>query len=255
MMFRNLLIAALIVGTIVGTVYGVFQHLFISPIIYAAEGYEVEGEKNASETATHSDSAAGSHSAAEHSHNHGHDDDAWAPEDGAERIASTIIADILIGVGFALLLIAAMVLHNMRSSKPKVRWSHGIFWGIAMMFAFFIAPALLGLHPEIPGTVSAPLYLRQGWWLTCVIASITGLLLIYYAPWLFKLAGLLLIAIPHILGAPHPENPGFENTSSIAIDRLSDLTSQFITFTSIGMLIFFLLLGGLSGFASRRISQ
>ncbi|MFA9421817.1 MAG: hypothetical protein ACERLB_16860, partial [Gammaproteobacteria bacterium] len=67
-----------------------------------------------------------------------------------------------------------------------------------------------------------------------------------------KLGGLVLIALPQFVGAPVMEKLSFANSDPAAIAALGKLSSQFIAATSIGMLIFCVLLGALSGFASAR---
>jgi uncharacterized membrane protein YbhN (UPF0104 family) len=49
----------------------------------------------------------------------------WEPENGAEHTAYTVIADILTGIGFALLLAAGLTLRG-----GEVTWRAGLFWGL-----------------------------------------------------------------------------------------------------------------------------
>src|SRR3546814_2466811 len=51
-------------------------------------------------------------------------DRAWAPEDGAERWLYTALANVLTGIGFALLIGAAAELKGGIGS-----WRQGVFWG------------------------------------------------------------------------------------------------------------------------------
>jgi len=95
MTFRNIVFSAAVVGIIAGTLYGVFQQIQINPIIYAAEVYEVTGSSDAIALESH-DHADG------HSHNH----EAWAPEQGFERMLSTLVANILVAMAFSILLIS-----------------------------------------------------------------------------------------------------------------------------------------------------
>lgn len=246
MAFRNILLSAIIVGLFTGLLYGIFQHLQISPIIYAAEEYEVVEE----EPAVTEPVAAHSHG--ESGHTHEHNEEAWGPEDGAERIGYTIGADIGIGIAYALFMISLMALHNLKANKPNVTMATGALWGVASMLIFFVAPAMFGLHPEVPGTEAAVLENRQGWWTLCAALTAAGIAVLYYAPLKFKLGGIVLAAIPHVLGAPMPEQHGFANPDPAAIDALTQLTTQFYMATAIGMGIFFVLLGALSGLAVQR---
>jgi cobalt transporter subunit CbtA len=74
-----------------------------------------------------------------------------------------------------------------------------------------LAPSM-GLAPELPGSAAAPLVARQIWWILTVAATASSL-------WLMlaskrpgaMLAGLVLLALPHIIGAPQPA--AFESTA------------------------------------------
>jgi len=236
MTLRNLILSALMVGVISGLCYGLFQQLQVNPLIYAAEAYEV---------AEPADTAASDG----HSHDHG---ESWGPEDGMPRMAFTLGSNITIAFALALIMISLMALHNQKSAKPKLDALRGAAWGIVAMFCFFVAPAMLGLHPEVPGTKAADLESRQIWWLFCTLASATGIAIVYYAPKLFKAAGLIIVAAPHLIGAPLPTEHGFANTDPIAVQALTELTSQFYMMTAIGMLILFIIMGALSGLSLKK---
>ena len=110
----------------------------------------------------------------------------------------------------------------------------------------------MGIHPEIPGTIAQSLEHRQIWWISSATATAAGLLMLYYGKNPVKLGGLVLIVLPQLVGAPVTEKLGFANTDPAAIAALSKLSSQFIIMTSIGMVVFCVLLGTLSGLASAR---
>lgn len=241
MIFRNIVFSAIFAGIVSGLIYGLFQATQISPIIYAAEEFEV------SEIAV---------DVADDGHDHSHDHENWSSEDGLERKFYTISSTILTGISFALILIALMYWHNLKSSKPKVTWLSGLGWGVALMLCFFVSPVMFGLHPEVPGTQAAELENRQIWWLFCVTATMAGLVILYYTPMKYKLAGLGLIVLPHVLGAPHISSElTFTNQDPAAITALTQLSKQFYSMTSIGMFIFCLTLGALSGFAVNRFKH
>ncbi|WP_423909713.1 CbtA family protein [Candidatus Spongiihabitans sp.] len=239
MTFRNIVFSALVAGIIAGSLYGLFQQLKINPIIYAAEVYEVSEYQNQDRDDAHSSDYA-----------------SWAPADRRQRILSTLGANILIGIGLSLLLICAMSLHNLKSSKPKVNGKTGIIWGIGLMAAMFVAPSLLGLQPEIPGALAQPLEHRQIGWIAATTATAAGLLIVYYGGRLVKLLGIIMIALPHFIALPFIpiSTPihGYANSDPSAVAALNELSHQFVIMSSIGMLIFCILLGSLSGFISTR---
>ncbi len=235
MVFRNILLSAIVVGTLSGLLYGLYQHHQITPIIFAAEEYEVAEEVPIT-----------SH------HNDSHEQPGWSPNDGTERITYTLLANIAVGIAYALFLISLMALHNLKANKPKLNAIRGTVWGIAALLIFFIGPTVFGLHPEVPGTEAAPLQNRQLWWLLCAIFTGSGIAVLYYSPSKFKLMGLALMLAPHIWGTPIPEQPSFANPDPAATEAMTQLTTQFIAITTFGMLMFFVFLGAMSGYAVRR---
>lgn len=239
MTFRNIVFSAFVVGLIAGTLYGLFQQLKINPIIYLAEVYEVSERQSQIQGDAHNDA-------------HNGDATSSLPTNGMPRILTTLGTNILIGIGLSMLLICAMSLHNLKSSKPKLNWKAGIIWGLGLMAAMFVAPALLGLQPEIPGTLAQPLEHRQIGWLYATTATAAGLLMTYYGRRLVKLLGIIMIALPHFSGASTPAIHGYANSDPSAVAALNELSHQFVIMSSIGMLIFCILLGSLSGFISTR---
>lgn len=231
-MFKNIIINALVVGAIAGALLGVMQIFTTSPIIQAAEFYEITADETA-----HDEGAA---------HSHGDEDaEAWGPEDGFERTAYTIASSMLTAVGFAMLTIAAMAFTN------KTSLLSGLLFGLAGYLSFYVAPSI-GLSPEIPGTVAANLEGRQGWWMMTVLLTAAGLACLAFMPNLFKISGLALIAVPHILGAPLPEHHGFANTHPDAVAALTSLSSDFIIATAATLFIFWVVLGLVSSYMTKR---
>ena len=109
------------------------------------------------------------------------------------------VANVGMGIGFALLLAAAF------SLRSGVSWRQGILWGIGGYAAFFALPAF-GLPPELPGTEAAELQDRQVWWLVTVTLSAVGIALLGLTRgWPWKALAIALIALPHLIGAPHSE--------------------------------------------------
>ena len=226
MLFRKILLASLLVGLVSGVALGLIQQFTTTPIIIAAEAYEV------------TDPAA----TTGHSHDHG---DGWAPQDGIERTLYSIGATVIIACAYALLLMSVMAL----SGRANLR--NGLIWGLAGYAVFFLAPSL-GLAPEIPGTQTAALEGRQGWWLATVCMTAAGIGFLFFARKYYKLIAVPLLLIPHVLGAPHPEQAGFANTHPDAIAALTSLEHEFFIATAVTLAIFWVLMGVLSAYASER---
>lgn len=229
---RMFLTVALLAGVIAGLVNWGIQALGTTPLILEAETYESAGAASES-AATETHEADG--------HDHSHDAEAWAPADGWERTLYTLGANVVTGVGFAFLLTAAIVFFGKGAD-----WRRGILWGLAGFACFSLAPAL-GLPPELPGTEAAPLVARQAWWVGTVIATAAGL---FAAAQLRNVAGFaiaaVLIALPHVVGAPQPDAPG-----ALAPEELEH---RFIVVAIATSLVFWLVLGALTGAFFKRFA-
>lgn len=239
---RVFLTVALLAGIGAGVVNWAAHMFGTSPLILDAEVYETAGEATAPATTD----AAAPAEATTHTHEDGsehvHDADAWAPADGWERNLYTLGADVVTGVGFALLLTAAIVVFGKGAD-----WRRGLLWGLAGFACFTLAPSF-GLPPELPGTEAAPLLQRQLWWIGTAISTGAGL---YAAAKLRNLAGyaigLVLIALPHVIGAPQPETPG-----GLAPEELEH---KFIIVAVATSLVFWLVLGVLTGAFFKRYAK
>lgn len=121
----------------------------------------------------------------------------WKPADGLSRAALTGLAVLVSGVGYAFLLVAAMLALDVAPTMASA-----IRFAIGGYVATSLAPAL-GLPPELPGMGGADLELRQFWWLGTVVATGPALCLVARsrAAWAVALA-LALAALPHAIGAP-----------------------------------------------------
>jgi cobalt transporter subunit CbtA len=229
---RVFLTVAVLAGVIAGFVNWGIQTLGTTPLILEAEKYESAGAA-AEPAATETHEADG--------HEHSHDAEAWAPADGWERTLYTLGANVVTGVGFAFLLTAAIVFFGKGAD-----WRRGILWGLAGFACFSLAPAL-GLPPELPGTEAAPLVARQAWWIGTVIATAAGL---FAAARLRNVAGFaiaaVLIALPHVIGAPQPDSPG-----GLAPEELEH---KFVVVAIATSLVFWLVLGVLTGAIFKRFA-
>jgi cobalt transporter subunit CbtA (proposed) len=225
LMFRRIVFSAGMAGLLVGLFLTILQSFQVIPLILKAEAYEI-GE------------------AALYYHNPALADPrpegGWVPQDGWQRTLFTALANILIAMGFALLLGALF------SLRPGIDGLKGMAWGLTGYGVFFILPSL-GLPPEIPGTWAAELGERQAWWWLTVSCSATGLaLLILQRRWSLRITGAGLLLLPHLLSAPQPEVVG-----GSAPEALADV---FIWATAIVNGVFWIALGGLTGFLFKRLA-
>ncbi|CAA0097424.1 Uncharacterised protein [Starkeya nomas] len=235
-LFRTILFVAALAGIGTGLV-GSAVHIFTTvPLILQAETFEGSGEAEApapAETATH-EHAPGT---AEHSH----DADEWGPADGFERNAYTVLAMVLTGFGFGLLLVAASEL-----AGGLTGWRQGVIWGLAGFAVFTLAPGL-GLPPELPAMPAADLAARQVWWVGTAAATAAGLALIAFGRTpMLAILGVALIVAPQIIGAPQPAS----HESPIP----ESLHHSFVVATIVASFVFWSLLGGLAGWLRPRLA-
>jgi cobalt transporter subunit CbtA len=188
--FSRIVFSAAIAGLLAGLLWTVLQQVWVVPLILEAETYE---------TAAPPEPAAATGDG--HAH-HEHDAEAWAPSDGLERLLYTGLGNVVLAIGFGLLLVVGYALRN------EVTWKQGLLWGLAGFATFSLAPAL-GLPPELPGAAAAALESRQVWWLATVLLTGGGLVMLaFLRQWVWRIGGVLLILLPHVIGAPHPEAAG-----------------------------------------------
>ena len=208
--FRPLILAGALAGLIVGLVLTGAQQLGTVPLILQAETYE-----------------------------HAEAETAWQPAEGFERNAYTALFNVVEWIGFGFLLGGGLVL-----SRREIGWREGFLWGLAGFVTFVIAPGL-GLPPELPGVPAPPLEPRQIWWIGTAAATAVGLGLIAFQrkPWAALLA-VVLIAAPHLAGAPHLDK--------VETDVPELLSHRFIVAVTLTTLLSWSLLGGLTGFFYRR---
>lgn len=150
------------------------------------------------------------------------------------RYVDTFLFNVLTGVGFGLLLAAVLTLRGGRAGIGR-----GVLWGVAGFAVFVLAPAA-GLPPELPGAISAPLEERQLWWLFAAAATAGGIgLLVFKARHAWRGTGVLLILLPHIVGAPTTDVYGGTLPAELAAGYVG---------VSIGaMAVFWIVLGGVAG--------
>lgn len=227
---RVFLTIALLGGIGAGLVNWGVQLLGTTPLILEAEVYENAAPAAADATMA---AEAGDHEAAA---------EAWAPEDGWERNLYTLGADILTGVAFAFLLTAAIVFFGKGAD-----WRRGLLWGLAGFACFSLSPSF-GLPPELPGTVAAPLVERQLWWIGTALATAGGLFAAVRLRNIYGYAiAVVLIALPHVIGAPHPDAPG-----GLAPEELAQ---KFVLVAVATSLVFWVVLGVLTGAFFKRYAN
>ncbi len=229
--------AAVIAGGVAGLLLAAIQHFTVAPMIHEAETYETGVADSGHDQANdHDRQSAGSGGG------HAHDGEAWAPQDGFERSFFTFANTMIIGIGFALLLVACYAIRTMvsesRMIQSRVNWRWGILWGLGGFAAFHLAPAL-GLPPELPGAAGGDLSARQVWWWLTVALTGGGLLALAFMPGFTRWLGLALIAIPHLLGAPQPD--------SHAGLAPPELARAFVVASLVTNAIFWAVLGAVTG--------
>lgn len=225
-LFQRIVFAAALAGLAAGLLLAAVHQWRAAPLIVAAEAFEIAPHDHAS--------------AAEAAIPHEHAPDAWAPQDGAERIFYTVLADVLAAIGFALVLAAVSVLAGI-----EITARNGVVWGLGGFVAAALAPSL-GAPPELPGMPAADLAARQLWWWGTVAATGAALLVIakLRTPLAIAIAA-VLVAAPHVIGAP-------QAAGDSAVP--AHLAAAFATATLASSGLFWLTLGPLLGYLNERLA-
>ena len=212
-MLSKTLYAALVAGVAAGALLFVLQSWTTLPLIHQAERYE------------------GAEAAAPpHSH-------AKEPSDNQlVRTAYSSAGDVLVGIGFGMLLVAMYALSGKSGLVP------GVLWGLAGFATFHLGPALV-VPPSIPALVLAPLSLRQAAWLIAAFCTGLGLAIFAFGPKVAKIGGILLLFLPSVLFRFLFSVSG----SDIPSHALSALEHLFTGYVLGNFLLFWVVLGALSG--------
>lgn len=257
-MIVRYLLAALVAGLFSGVFMTLAQEARVVPLILHAEEYEGGDETPAAEDAapaaegqSHEHSSLGSAlsqvaaylSPVSVAHAHaGEDHEDGGILFGMSRFSGTLLANLVTGAGFALLLAGISLI-----SGHPVTVANGALWGAAGWLAVHLLPAI-GLPPELPGFPAAELGDRQLWWVVTVLLSAAGLYLLFLKPGIVaKIAGLVLIAAPQIYGAPQP--------TDISSDVPAVLGAEFAVAALATTLFFWIVLGLSLGFANEKIAK
>ena len=185
-MFKSLMVSAAGAGLLTGVVAALLQFWFLVPVLGSAELYEAG-------TLTH----FGAGAAAGDAHAHA------GVEGGPARYLGTLVATTAAYLGFALFLVAGFALAE-KAGLTRITARNGLLWGLAGFAATQLFPAL-GLPPELPGSAAAAVAERQVWWIMTAVLSGAGLAVLAWVQGPARCAGVVLIALPHLIAAPHPE--------------------------------------------------
>lgn len=233
---KTLILSAAAAGVAAGLFTAVLQHVTVTPIIIEAERYEggdtAPGHDHSAAAPTENTAVTAHEGAA----------DEWVPADGLERTFYTSLATTVIGIGFSLALLGAMVLSGVRIDGRS-----GLAFGAAGFAAVGLAPAL-GLPPEIPGSGATALVDRQIWWFGTVAATAVGLAALLLGRQLaLRIGGAILIAVPHLIGAPQP--------GALASTAPAELAGHFAAASLAVTAVFWAVLGFASGSVHERLAR
>lgn len=214
-----MLTSALGAGCAAWLLAAVLHFAFVQEYILLGETYETGAAVHFAGAAPQTAEDGHSHDAGDAAHSHdeaaeaGHDDGS-ADAAHTTRNLWTVAFFGLVYVAYAMMLVAGFGLA--RAYGMTITEHQGLLWGIAGFAAFQLAPAM-GLAPELPGTLAADLGDRQIWWWGTVAATATGLGLLAYGRGVATVAlGAVLLAAPHVIGAP-----GVEGFSGVAPPEVS----------------------------------
>jgi len=227
-MIAKMLLAAIAAGLVAGLLMTGVQQARLVPLILKAEVYE-----NAEH---HDHNAAANHAFSLVTPAEAHEMQAAGADDdghmlfGLNRYTGSLLANLVTGAGYGLLLAAIILL-----TGHAMTLRSGLAWGACGWLAVHLLPSV-GLPPELPGMPVADLTARQVWWVSTVVASGAGIYLLALRPesWL-KALGVVLIAFPQAIGAPEPST----------IDSLvpATLAAEFTASALASALFFWLVLG------------
>ncbi len=212
----RLLAAGLVAGVVAGLAVAALQHVSTTPLILAAEVFETA--------------------------QHAHDPvQANAPLEGLARTASTSLATISVSIGYALILLAAMLV-----SGETIGARRAAIWGACAFAATGLATSL-GLAPQFPGAAETDLAGRQLWWIATAFATGAGLYAVLRIDRAAaKLAGALLLVAPHFFW-PTPAAP----ESMVP----AELAARFAAASLTVQASCWVLAGALAGFVWRFLSR
>lgn len=217
-------------GLLAALLLTLLQNFWVAPLILEAETYE-----SAAPVAEHHEHGAEGAAAHEHSA------EAWSPEDGWQRVLSTTGGNLVVAVGFALILVA---LYSLREPKRAPPAPCGAWRGSpcsAWPRPWACRPSCRAPLPLTWGNArpgGSALQAQPHWAWPC---------LVFARHWLVKALGAVLLVLPHVIGAPQPEVH-----QSLAPEALE---AQFKVASWLTNAAFWLALGLFSAWLYRRSSQ
>lgn len=182
-MLKNLVYSALFAGLAAGIIVAALTISMLVPLLLEAELYESGMLIHFGDVTVPTPDIEAEHD--------------WVRNGLTALYAATIY------IGFAFVMIAAMAFAQEKGVQITTR--SGILWGLAGYASFQLAPAM-GIAPELPSMIAAEITQRQIWLIGTIVATMAGIAAVVFGKnWTHWGIGLVILAIPHIIGAPHPE--------------------------------------------------
>lgn len=236
MVFR-LFAAALAAGILAAVLITGLQGFITTPMILKAETYEFSAISHSHDPGAETGQ----------NHEHGATEETsgetgWMPAGGAERTFYSLIANAGAGIGFALLVVVGLSL-DMGSVSAR----RGVIWAAAGFAIFTLSPAL-GLPPGAPGMPTPDERAAQIWWVITVLCGGGGLAaMVFGKNVIVKALGPVLIALPHLWGAP----PLMSVESALP----AELAARFSAASIVLSAVFWSLIGFFSGLFFERFGK
>ncbi len=212
MMFRTIS-SAVVAGLLAGLFLFLVQRATVLPLIRAAETYE-SGRGAASQADSES-----------------------AFEKEPIRSVSTLLGNMFVAIGFGLILTGIYALSG------KYGWFSGLLWGAAGFATFHLGPAII-VPPAVPGMEVAALSLRQAGWLIAACSTGIGIALLAVFKGAARLVGIAFLLLPAALFRGLVTIP----SATTSLPALAALDRVFVVRTIGGALLFWIVLGMLSGY-------
>lgn len=200
-MITKLFTSALFAGIAAGLIAVLLQFWLVTPLILEGEEYETGNKSHFAGVLMVEENEEGLLEAVSDPASETEVGDDDSGESALSRHIMTFGVNLIVFTGFGLVLVAGFGFAD--AAGHTVNFRKGMIWGLIGFVVVQLAPAA-GLFPELPGTPADDIILRQYWWITAVLATCAGVTLIAFGnnP-LYVAVGVILIATPHIIGAPH----------------------------------------------------